>query len=297
VEKHREVVENFGHPGTLAYNWFFYSQALRGVLRKHKVKFTQPRYGRDDKYVFSAASRKRWYELFAVPEEIEVPFTYYDYSRAVGFMKVIEGLGVNFRHILHLKSELRFYRYLKPGEHYVIDYVFDSVVRIKEDKAAIIGYTDISRNGERCLSMRDHFAIKEVPPRYASRLKFDESQEFRGITRLPANPLQDCGVKEIYIPKTLAQRYGSVSGDKNIVHTSATIAKLFGYERPFIQGLCTANLIMRELCVAGLKLEHFSITFCLPVFMDSVVYLQHNDHEYRLSDVEGKVLCFGRINQ
>jgi len=198
--------------------------------------------------------------------------------------------------LLHLKSEIWFYEELIPGDVYVIDYAFEDVLQIKPDKAAMIGRSAISRNGELYMKMRDHFVIKDLPRKDAAYLQKDETNEFKGITHVSAEPLKNCRVEELYIPADLARRYGAVSGDRNIVHTSPFMAKMFGYERTFIQGLCTANLIMSRLCMAGIKLQHFTITFGRPVFMDSMVYLYYTDSEYRLQDEDGNVLCFGKIN-
>ncbi|HPF20192.1 MAG TPA: MaoC family dehydratase [Syntrophomonas sp.] len=291
-----EPVYNRKHPGTLAYKKFFYKNAIKGVLRPHRVIFKKRRVGRDDHFVLYPQGQKKWYKLFGVPEDVTVPFTYSDFSRAVGFMEVIEGLQSNFKHLLHLKSEIWFYRELIPGEAYIIDYLFEDVLQIKPDKAAMIGCSAISRNGEQYMKMRDHFVIKDLPPRDAVYLQKDTSDQFKGITRVPAEPLDSARMEEIYIPADLAKRYGDTSGDYNIVHTSPLMARLFGYERTFIQGLCSANLIMSRLCMGGIKLRHFTITFGRPVFMDSTVYLYYTDHEYRLQDQDNRVLCFGQIN-
>ncbi|NLV20598.1 MAG: MaoC family dehydratase [Syntrophomonadaceae bacterium] len=291
-----EPVYNRKHPGTLAYKRYFYRSAIKGVLRPHRVIFKKRRVGRDDHFVLYPRGKKKWYKLFGVPKDVVVPFTYSDFSRAIGFMEAIEGLGSNFKHLLHLKSEIWFYEELIPGDVYVIDYAFEDVLQIKPDKAAMIGRSAISRNGELYMKMRDHFVIKDLPRKDAAYLQKDETNEFKGITHVSAEPLKNCRVEEIYIPADLARRYGDTSGDYNIVHTSPVMARIFGYERTFIQGLCSANLIMSRLCMAGIKLQHFTITFGRPVFMDSTVYLYYTDHEYRLQDIDNHVLCFGQIN-
>lgn len=291
-----EPVYNRKHPGTFAYKKFFYKNAIKGVLRPHRVIFKRRRIGRDDNFVLYPQGKKKWYQLFGIPEGVVVPFTYSDFSRAVGFMEVIEGLGSNFKHLLHLKSEIWFYRELIPTDAYVIDYAFEDVLQIKPDKAAMIGRSAISRDGELYMKMRDHFVIKDLPRKDAAYLQKDESNEFKGITNVSAEPLENCRVEKIYIPTDLARRYAETSGDYNIVHTSPFMARLFGYEKTFIQGLCSANLIMSRLGLAGIRLQHFTITFARPVFMDSTVYLYYTDHEYRLQDEDDNVLCFGQIN-
>lgn len=291
-----EMLNNYGHPGTLAYKAYFYGQTVRGVLRRHRVIFKHPRYGRDKNFKFHPKNKLKWYKLYQVPEDIMVPFTYYDFSRAVGLMKVISGLGVNFVNILHLKSEFWFYKSLVVGEKYVIDSIFEDVVKVKKDKAAIVGYTAIRRKGELYQETRDHFIIRNVREKYLARLKNDELNQFKGITRLPAEPMENAGVREIYIPRDLPVKYTSTSGDYSFVHIKPGPAKFFGFGKPFLQGLCTANLLIKELVMAGISLEYFSITFCLPVYLETTVYLHYNDQQYRLQDDEGRVLCFGLLH-
>jgi hypothetical protein len=288
-------LENHGHPGTLSYNWFYYTSAIKGVLRKHRLEFKKPRYGRDNNFIYLESTKRRWHRLYNVPENVHVPFTVYGYSGAVGMMKILKELGVNFRHLLHLKSEIKISGEMHAGESYVIDFEFDDVLRIKADKAAIIGTVKVKKNDTVLLEVRDHFVIKEVPESDLNKLKQDETGQFRGITRIPAKPMEGAAVRELFIEGHYARDYGSASGDKNIVHTTAFASRLFGYRRPFIQGLCTANLILSRLSMDGVNLSYFSIVFCRPVYLRSTVFLNYTDCEYRLMDRKGQVLCFGNI--
>lgn len=288
-------LENYGHPGTLSYNWFYYTSAIKGVFRKHRLDFKKPRYGRDSNFVYLESTRRRWHRLYNVPEDVHVPFTVYGYSGAVGMMKILKELGVNFRHLLHLKSEIHISGEMHAGESYIIDFEFDDVLRIKADKAAITGTVKVKKDGIILLEVRDHFVIKEVPESDLDRLKNDETGQFKGITRIPAKPMEGAAVRELFIEGHFARDYGSASGDKNIVHTTTFASRLFGYRRPFIQGLCTANLILSRLCIEGAELKYFSIVFCRPVYLRSTVFLNCTDTEYRLLDRKGRVLCFGDI--
>ena len=288
-------LENYGHPGTLSYNWFYYRSAIKGVLRKHRLEFKQPRYGRDSNFVYLVSSKQRWHRLYNVPDDIHVPFTVYGYSGAVGMMKILKELGVNYRHLLHLKSEIKISGEMHTGESYIIDFEFDEVLRIKTDKAAIIGTVKVKKEGNILLEVRDHFVIKEVPEADLARLKADETGQFRGITRIPAKPIEGAQINELFIERNYARDYGSASGDKNIVHTTAFGSRLFGYKRPFIQGLCTANLVLSRLRMDGLNLSYFNIVFCRPVYLRSTVFLHYTKSEYRLIDRKGNVLCFGNL--
>ncbi len=288
-------LENYGHPGTLSYNWFYYTSAIKGVLRKHRLEYKKPRYGRDSSFVYLESTKRRWHRLYNVPEDIYVPFTVYGYSGAVGMMKILKELGVNFRHLLHLKSEIKISGEMQAGESYIIDFEFEDVLKIKADKAAIIGTVKVKKNDRIFLEVRDHFVIKEVPESDLNRLKSDETGQFRGITRIPAKPMEGAIERELFIEGHYARDYGSASGDKNIVHTTAFASRLFGYRRPFIQGLCTANLILSRFSIDGIGLKYFSIVFCRPVYLRSTVFLKYTDTEYRLMDRKGRVLCFGDI--
>lgn len=291
-----EMLRNYRHPGTTAYKVFFFRNMVKGVLRRQRLVYKHPRYGRDENFKFYHQAKRKWYKLYQVPENIAVPFTYFDFSRAVGVFKIISGLGINLVNILHLKSEFWFYQPLIPGERYVIDYVFEDVARVKQDKAAIIGYTAIRRKGELYQESQDHLIIRNVQEKHLSRLQTDQQNQFKGITRLPAGPIENVIIKEIYIPLDLPVKYTSVSGDYTFVHITPKSARFFGFGKPFLQGLCTANLLIKELVMAGIKLEYFSITFCLPVHLRNTVYLHFNDQQYRLLDACGRVLCFGSLH-
>ena len=88
--------------------------------------------------------------------------------------------------------------------------------------------------------------------------------------------------------------YGQVSGDMNVVHTSSTAARLFGYRPPFIQGLCTANYILKSLTEAsGHAPSRLTIGFGRPVVTDSVVALYHTADAFEVCDAKGSILASG----
>lgn len=288
-------VKNLGHPGTFKYNWFYYRSAIKAVLRPHRLNFKKPRYGRDDNFYYLESTWKRWHKLYNVPLEINVPFTVYSYSASVGMMAILKELGVNFRHLLHLKSELKIHEIMKPNLKYSIVYSFEEAVRIKKDKAAIIGTTRVMREDKIFMEVKDYFVIKNVAEKYLSALKEDDTKQFKGITRFTLKEIENPVVHELYIHENYARDYGRASGDKNIVHTTKLASTIFGFKRPFIQGLCTANLIMSRLCMDNFIPEYFSITFCRPVYLESKVILQYNDSEFYLTDKKGRVLCAGKL--
>ncbi|MBN1410245.1 MAG: hypothetical protein JW969_05320 [Spirochaetales bacterium] len=60
------------------------------------------------------------------------------------------------------------------------------------------------------------------------------------------------------LPIDAGLQYGRLTGDGNMVHINDLTAKLFGFRKPFIQGYCTANLVMKHLsqkCRGGVIIQ------------------------------------------
>ena len=98
----------------------------------------------------------------------------------------------------------------------------------------------------------------------------------------------------IDVPEDMGMRYGKVSGDLNIVHTTALAARLFGHEGAFIQGLCTANYVLVRLAAASeLPLQSFRISFAQRVFVGTRVELLFKDKAFEVLDDKAGLLAFG----
>ena len=98
------------------------------------------------------------------------------------------------------------------------------------------------------------------------------------------------------VPKDMGTRYGQVSGDMNPVHTTALAARLFGYPRPFVPGLCTANRVLAILSTQSeARLQQFRISFAQPVPTGTRVEVPVTDSDCEVLDGDGKVLAFGNF--
>lgn len=63
---------------------------------------------------------------------------------------------------------------------------------------------------------------------------------------------------DIHIPDNLALQFAKASGDTNPIHTNAVIAKLAGFKRPILQGMCTLGLAYSQLSDKLLSNDSFS---------------------------------------
>ncbi len=100
---------------------------------------------------------------------------------------------------------------------------------------------------------------------------------------------------DISVPHDMGIQYGKVSGDLNMVHTTAFAAKLFGYRKPFIQGLCTANYVLKHLTGStNDALGSFDITFARSVFVGEIIHLYYVEDSFEVCRADGKLAAYGR---
>jgi acyl dehydratase len=97
----------------------------------------------------------------------------------------------------------------------------------------------------------------------------------------------------IDVPDDMGKRFARVSGDFNLVHTAQLAATMLGYPRPFIQTLCTANLVLRHLMPEYGPPEGLRIAFARPVFVGQRIELRYGTRQFELCDQAGALLAFG----
>lgn len=295
-----------------SYMTHYYTTAIRGVLRRHQliVDGNFPRY--EDRFRFSPEEQSRWFSLFDVTgPEAATPFTYFTTSATTALMRIVEDLGVNFRHLLHLRSEMQLEphgRVLTPGESYRAAYQLRDIVRLRTDRVALVVQSEVSDgDGNLVVSQKDFFIIMNLPPESVAALKrsrtlgrHDPRQLVSMGKRTPqlaarlASGDESVATTAISFRDDMGAAYGRVSGDMNLVHTTTIGARIFGYRRPFVQGLCTANYVLKTLTGAtGRAPARFSIAFCKPIVVGSSVTLYYTPSAFEACDANGTVMVHG----
>ena len=287
------------------YTAAYYASALRTLVRQHKLVLDRefPHYVAPLR--ISADERAKWHALFNVPAGAATPpFTFHSTVGTLTLMKVVTDVGVNFRNLLHLRSEMALsLRDVEPGHDYRLRARLTDIQVLRGDRVVLVVDSRLDgTDGQLVRSFRDFFVILNLDPHQVKALaanqRFGRLQvaELRDAARRKSKLASRPGVLRctVRVPEDMGARYGQISGDMNPVHTTALAARLFGYPRPFVQGLFTANQVLALLSAqtAG-RLQFFRISFTQPVLTGSQVDVLTTAAEYEVLDGEGKVLAFG----
>ncbi|UPT68186.1 MAG: hypothetical protein M0D57_05910 [Sphingobacteriales bacterium JAD_PAG50586_3] len=81
--------------------------------------------------------------------------------------------------------------------------------------------------------------------------------------------------QDIVIPTNAGRQYARVAGDRNPIHTSTLLAKLFGFKRPIAHGWYLVSRIVKECeALKNTTYKSINVEFKFPVFLPSSVVLQ-----------------------
>ncbi len=154
-------------------------------------------------------------------------------------------------------------------------------------------------SGSRIRNYRDFFVILNLEPEYVEALRearrygHRDAAEFHGLANRTAQLGDHSKRVAIEVPDDMGMRYGKVSGDLNLIHTTHLAARLFGHPRPFVQGLCTANWVLQHLTSEYGPPQAVRVTFSQRVFVGQTVELRHTAKEFEICDPKGALLAFG----
>ncbi len=281
----------------------YYAAALKHVLKQHRLLVDRRFPAYETAFVVTAEEQAHWRALFATTAST-TPFTYHSTVGTMALMRVVGDVGVNFKNLMHLKCEMGIApgHWVQPGQSYRLATQIEDIIALRDDRVALVCASRVyDASGFRIGSYRDYFVILNLEPEYVEALRAArgyghlDAAEFQGIaSRLPR--LTDGPAMRrhrIDVPEDMGMRYGKVSGDLNLVHTTAVAAKIFGHPRPFIQGLCTANYVLRHLSEAYGPPQGLRITFAKRVFVGQQIELRHGAKEFEVCDGRGALLAFG----
>ena len=289
-----------------AYQRRYYASAVRNLAKRHRLLVDRefPRYRTTIR--INPAEQQQWFELFdAGPRQQATPFSYHSTSGTLLLMQVVEDVGVNFRHLLHLRSEMALHpggRRIAVDVDHVLEVCLQDIVELGDDRVALVVESRVHAPDDALVQLnRDTFVILSIDPdamaalRESTRFGNDEPAGLDGVTKRPATlDPATCSTVRVAVPEDMGLRYGKVSGDLNVVHTTRMAARLFGHPRPFIQGLCTANHV---LCALTGALDHpvqrLTMSFARRVFVGQEIDVRFDDRTVEVLDDDGRLLAFG----
>jgi acyl dehydratase len=256
------------------------------------------------------AVRARWQRLFdatAMDSERRVPVPYL-YNQSVGtllYTRVIAGMGINFRHLLHVQHETKHWA---PVNEWVstneqeLHVSVRGAWRLGDGKALValrIAIHRTRREGGKLLgTVNDRFIIRHVPEADLAALPTGRAllrnlAELRRRDPVLDATAPDSVVGSIRLAADMGKQFGSVSGDFNPVHTTRLAARLFGVKKPFLQGLGVRNAVIRQLAIHGRPLTRFNISFASPAYLGQVLRLVMVGDEFEVVDERNVVVAFG----
>lgn len=290
---------------SLHYGWRYWAGALKTLLGGHRL---QPE--RAGRYSASAgltpALQRRWHQFFAAAVPGSVPTVHpFLYCQSVGtllYTRLFADLGLNLRQLLHVRHQVQHPQGTAAYALALAQTLETSLrrtVRVGSDSALVVLETAVrNQAGQTVALVEDSFLVRQLPVADLAgadshhRLK-SEVLGLRRRGRALDAARQGSLAQSLALPADMGRGYGRLSGDKNPVHTTPLLARLFGVRRPFVQSLCLRNLVVRQLADWGLPLQHFSITFTNPATLGQTLELVHNDGRFEVVDSEGNLVAYG----
>lgn len=279
----------------------YYVTALKHVLKQHRLLVDRRFPSYETSFILSPEEHERWFQLFENSEPA-TPFTYHTTVGTMALMRVVGDVGVNFKNLMHLKCEMNLAARhpMVAGQRYRLVSQIEDIIALRDDRVALICASELyDQKGFRVRTYRDFFVILNLESEYvealraAKRYGHTDAAEFHGLSSREAR-LSDASIRiSIEIPEDMGFRYGKVSGDLNLIHTTPLAARMFGHPRPFVQGLCTANYVLRHLTQVYGSPQGLHITFAKRVFVGQTIELRSTEDEFEVVDGQGVLLAFG----
>lgn len=281
----------------------YYAAALKNVLKQHRL-FVDRRFpAYETTFTMTPEEHAQWLELFET-SDWRMPFTYHTTVGTMALMRVVGDVGVNFKNLMHLKCEMGMApgHPMESGRTYRLASQIEDIIALRDDRVALVCASRVyDAAGFRVRTYRDFFVILNLDSEYVEALRATksyghlEASEFQGLANRKPQLADADGTRRVTIdvPEGMGFSYGKVSGDLNLVHTTRLAAKIFGHPRPFIQGLCTANYVLRHLTPAYGPPSGLRISFAKRVFVGQQIELCHVAHKFEVCDAKGALLAFG----
>lgn len=259
-------------------------------------------------FKITEAYRNEWKELMKINNnDTFVPFTYHWPWTITGLVEhLLPGLGLSLKNYLHVGQKIDYLGSYSTSSQmrYTNWNTLVDLCPVGKDRMAIISESSVhDQTGKIIVKTLDYSYVLKMTPEEINALstfnycnRTDVSvlrNNFSG--RIPR--FAQSGYKysdSFFCYEGMGIRYGCVSGALNTTHTFKTISPLFGHKRPFLQGMCTGNIVLSLICMKfGRELDHFEVFFNNKLFTPQKVELRFDEREFELFDESGKVVSFG----
>lgn len=289
----------------LRYALRWWADTLPGLLRRHCLLPSRARrYGA--RFDSSAALREGYAELFDLrhgPRGVDYPFVYAHGANTLLQARVLADLGVNRRHVLHLRHRTRLplgaAAYLSAAGQR-LDCGLQRVVRVSPTEVLVLLQTRIMDDSDDLLALvEDGFLVRGLQVAYAVQADEDDLLR-RAVSRMRRRVVEidagadDVRMRQLYIATDAGRRFGRVAGERSPMHAHRLGARLLGQRRPSVQSQYLRNLVVRELAEWGVDQDHLQITFTSPAWLGQTLHLLLQGSAFELVDERNRLLAFGK---
>lgn len=253
------------------------------------------------------ALRERWAQLFDLrqgPGGVHYPFLYAHGAARVLHGRVFADLGLNTRHVQHLRHHTRL-----PAGTLALNACDDQQLECHLRRAVRTGPTEVllvidttlrDADGRAIAQVEDCYVARHLEVAYAVQAQEDDALR-RAVARLrrrtPEIDVLDNAVRQrqLYVAPDAGRRFGRVSGDTGLAHGGYLGARVAGYRRPAVQAMYLRNLVARELAEWGLDLGQLQVTFASRAALGQTLRLLQLGERFELLDARGRLVAFGRV--
>jgi hypothetical protein len=278
----------------------YYAAVLRHLLMRQRLVVGRrfPRY--ETSLVLSAEELASWLTLFG-GGEADTPFTHHAAAARMALLRAAGDVGVQLDNLTHVRCEMTIAagHPIRPDRGYRLSVRIEDIVVLDDARLGLVCAARLyDQSAFRVRSYRDFFEVLNLEKAYIEALRAACGNGRVGATAFHghADRHAEIGAARrvtIDVPDDMGKRFARVSGDFNLVHTAQLAATMLGYPRPFIQTLCTANLVLRHLMPEYGPPEGLRIAFARPVFVGQRIELRYGTRQFELCDQAGALLAFG----
>lgn len=290
----------------LAYTCRWWAATVPGLLRRHRL---QPDRARRYETTFQPSNElgEGFAELFDLPHApggVDYPFLYAQSVIGLLQARVLADLGVNRRHVQHLRHRTRLPDGVRPylaARQQRIECRLLRAVRVGPTEALVLMETRLSDpDGHTLALVEDGFVVRDLQVAYAVQADEDDLLR-RAVSRMrrrepeiqPAAP--DVRMRQLFVAPNAGRRFGRVAGERGAVHVSRLGARLMGQRKPFVQAQYLRNLVSRELAEWGLDQSNLLLTFTGKAHLGQTLRLLLQGEAFELVDERGRLVAFGKV--
>ncbi|MBF0314111.1 MAG: hypothetical protein HQK52_11900 [Oligoflexia bacterium] len=315
----------------LYYLFQYYSRFFRNLLfpkfsRTRAHQSFPPSY--TGIYSFTDKTINRWYRLFELDRKHApwINFPYFCPATIILFFELLSDLNIRFKDMLFARWNIH---RVSPGvrflahKQYQISITASALKALTKTSIILCCTTEIKdpHSNESIAHATSFFKIKNRHNFYKDLLKRYQNQNqnlnspllssysdhlFLGLSQQKATitPTLATHSCDFFIPENMGLKFGRVSGDFSITHTTHFTARLFGFPKAFIQGLCIGSYLIKHIT---LKLQQpitsLEVYYCNQVYVNQCVRLnfkrsstQENFYYFEIVDELKRLLVKGSFS-